>query len=146
VLSFAYRWRSSTSLLCRQWCSGSEVGHLRHLFAMVAQRLGGVKGQLGSRFGGICWSSLLRDQRPLTRSTIRTPRVSAMIFSVWRVTLLSPRSISPMCARCNPDLSAKRSWDQPFFLRIARIFAPTLFWIACTKSSLGLVWFYPYWL
>jgi hypothetical protein len=62
---------------------------------------------------------------PFTRSTIRQPKVSARIFSVWRVTLLSPRSISPMCARCNPERSANTSCDQPFCFRNARMWAPT---------------------
>jgi hypothetical protein len=83
---------------------------------------------------------------PFTRSTIRQPKVSARIFSVWRVTLLSPRSISPMCARCKPERSENTSCDQPFCFRNARMWAPTFFCIPCTKKSLRLRWFYPYWL
>jgi hypothetical protein len=79
-----------------------------------------------------------------TRSRILTPNVSATSLSVWIVTLLSPRSISPTCARLSPERSAKTSWDQPFFRRNFLIVAPTAFWMSCTNSSFGVLWLYPY--
>ena len=57
-----------------------------------------------------CWRSWQEQfnacdpHSPYTSSTIRTPNVSAMIFSVLMVTLLAPRSISPN------SLTSKRSF------------------------------------
>ena len=61
------------------------------------------------------------------RSRIFTPSVSATIFSVWIVTLLSPRSISPTCARLSPERSAKTSCDQLRLRRNPRMVAPISF-------------------
>ena len=44
-------------------------------------------------------NALNRSYSSETRSRMRTPSASAMILRVCTVTLLSPRSISPMCAR-----------------------------------------------
>ena len=52
-------------------------------------------------------------QSPFNKSVIRTWNVSASVLSVCSVTFVSPRSISPICARCRPERSDRTSLRLP---------------------------------
>ena len=91
-----------------------------YFFRPALRRLPATAGRAGERRKFLSTSS----STPANRSTIFTPRVSAIRCRLARVMFIRPFSNAPTCARWRPDRSANSSWVQPCSNRSARIRAP----------------------
>jgi hypothetical protein len=116
----------------------------RELFEADQSGTGGIPGRF-CRLAVECWrvchaTGRLDDKalqelprlalKSLNLQPLRRDRMPAMIAILKRSNWLECR------IRNNTE-----RWEDN-----ARTVAPTFFWMACTKSSLGLLCFYPYWL